>query len=75
MRDNAGTVFGNTNDQQKADEAHIKNLHAKFVNPEGLALMLLLDELHLRHSVKGSRCCVMIWTTMAYTSIASAYSA
>lgn len=29
MLDNAATVFGSTNDHQKADEAHLKELHAK----------------------------------------------
>jgi len=29
MRDNAGTVFGSTNHQQRTDEAHIKNPHAE----------------------------------------------
>lgn len=29
MLDNASSVFGSTQDQKKADEAHIKDLHAK----------------------------------------------
>ena len=29
MLDDAGTVFGSTNEQQKADEEQLKDLHAK----------------------------------------------
>lgn len=29
LLDNAGTVFGSANSQKKADEAHLKDLHAK----------------------------------------------